>query len=127
MNPIFVIHQQFTPSRSGSLSLSRTKRRGRAHPALRRGVILFLAGLAIVLFLVYLFLTNSVVGNVFKASEYQRQFEGLEEQNRLLKIDLARLNSYSNILEESRKLNMVEAKDIYHLEISEDILARSGL
>lgn len=46
------------------------------------------------------------------------------EESRLLKIDIARLNSYNYILEQSRTLEMVEARNPKYIEIGADILAR---
>lgn len=88
---------------------------------------MFLASSVILLFVNYLYTTNSIVGDIFSKSEYSSKLSNLEEQNRFLKIELARLESYSNLREVSSGLSMVEAGELLYLEINEDAFARVGM
>ncbi len=124
MNPTLLLHHQFIPS-APRRSTFTFKNRGKFSWGTARSLLLlsFLI-LTAALFVSYLILAHGVVGDAFKANAYQKSIETLKEENRLLGIDIARLNSYSYIFEESKKLNMVEVRNPVRMEIGEDIVAR---
>lgn len=90
---------------------------------MKKGVIFSFAICILVGFVAYLVLTNSIVHDVFSASESRKILQGLEEENRRLGIEFARLNSYNALLERSQQLNMVAASGLTYLEISDDSFA----
>lgn len=109
----------FVSSRS---RIFHSRKRGLRIP-LKTGVMFAFVACIVSGFIMYLVLTNSIVRDIFGASEYRKTLQGLEEENRRLGIEFARLNSYSALLERSRQLNMVAASGLDHLEVSDDSFA----
>jgi len=91
---------------------------------LRKAPSFFLFGLTAAFVVLYMLLTNSVVSDVYKMSEQEGVLNTFQEENRLLDIEFARVNSYSHLVERSQELNMVDVGEVVHLTISEGSLAR---
>jgi len=116
-----LLHHPVVSLSSGSRVFHPRKRGLR--PLLKNGVVLSLIVCMLFGFITYLVFTNSIVRDVFSASESRKTLQGLEEENRRLEIEFARLNSYHALLERSQQLNMVTASGFDYLEISDDSFA----
>ena len=116
--------------RNHSFSLPRAvpgaqKRGGSYREFLKRAPSFFLFGVTVVFLVLYLLLTNSVVAYVYMVSEQEETLSMLQEENRLLDIEFARVNSYSHLLKRSEELNMVDVGEVVRLTIFGGEFARA--
>ncbi|MDA2922869.1 hypothetical protein MYX07_06425 [Patescibacteria group bacterium AH-259-L07] len=83
---------------------------------------LFLAGFLIII-IVYLIQVNTTVSYSLDMKRNNQQLEALQIQNEHLVKAVTEISSVGNIYASSHSLNLVEAKDIAYIELSEETLA----
>jgi len=100
-------------------------------PAEKKGVVInlrkankILGALIIIAFVGYLISANSLSVEGFVLKDYHDQLKKLSQDGRTLEVKTISLQSFGNLSERAKEINLVKSNDIEYLTINEMVVAK---